>query len=72
MTIEYYYVNKNTTNQGRHHEVHKTGCKYMPNAINRVELGLHGSCTNALAAARAKGFSNVDGCYFCINACHTG
>lgn len=38
-----YYVNMNAQTNGDH-EVHKSGCSFMPNAGNRISLGDHGGC----------------------------
>lgn len=64
-----YYVNKNAQSSGEH-EVHTTGCSYLPNVENRKYLGDFSSCKPAVTEAK-KHYSNVDGCYYCCNACHT-
>ena len=66
-----YYVNKNAQAGSGDHEVHKSGCAFMPLKRNRIYLGDYLSCHSALAAARLY-YDDVDGCYFCSNACHTG
>ena len=56
------------------HEVHNatTGCKYMPNPSNQVDLGVHDSCRQAVAAAKARWPQNrINGCYYCCRECHT-
>ncbi len=63
-----YYVNKNAQSTGEH-EVHKSGCSRMPDASNRIDLGLCANCTEAIEKAKQH-YSNVDGCYYCTN-CHT-
>lgn len=64
-----YYVNKNAQNNGDH-EVHTTGCSYMPKEENKISLGI---CQNYQEAVRkAKDhYSQSNGCYYCCNACHT-
>lgn len=54
------------------HEVHDlTASNWcLPNPTNRVDLGWHGSCVDAVAAAR-KYYTKVNGCYWCARACHT-
>ncbi len=65
-----YYVNKNAQSNGDH-EVHKEGCSYMPHSDNRIYLGSFLTCQEAVNAARAH-YSQVNGCYYCSRACHTG
>lgn len=64
-----YYVNKNAQSNGDH-EVHKSGCSYLPNKENRIFLGNFSECYSALVRARQR-YSQVDGCYYCSNACHS-
>jgi hypothetical protein len=64
-----YYVNKNSQSNGDH-EVHTTGCSYMPNESNSISLGLHDSCKSAVRAAKLH-YTEVNGCFYCCNACHT-
>lgn len=65
-----YYVNKNAQANGDH-EVHETGCSYMPARKNRIYLGDFASCHPAVRKA-GEHFDQVDGCYFCAEECHTG
>jgi hypothetical protein len=65
-----YYVNRNAQNNGDH-EVHRTGCSYMPDAANCQPLGNFTNCRDAVRAARAY-YSQVNGCYYCSLECHTG
>ena len=64
-----YYVNKNAQSNGDH-EVHTTGCSFMPNDVNRFYLGDFVYCQGAVAKARDY-YSQVNGCYFCASGCHT-
>ena len=64
-----YYVNKNSQTNGDH-EVHTTGCSWLPDAANRIYLGDFASCGPAVREAR-KHYLQVNGCYYCSNACHT-
>jgi hypothetical protein len=64
-----YYVNKNEQSNGDH-EVHREGCSWMPAAQNRLYLGEFQTCHGAVREAR-KYYGQVNGCYYCSNACHT-
>ena len=64
-----YYVNKNAQTNGDH-EVHKTGCSFMPNPENRIYLGEFPSCFGAVREAK-RHYSRSNGCYYCSNDCHT-
>jgi hypothetical protein len=64
-----YYVNKNPQANGDH-EVHTTGCSFMPNPENRIYLGDFSTCSPAVIEAK-KHYAKADGCYHCSRACHT-
>jgi hypothetical protein len=64
-----YYINKNAQDNGDH-EVHTTGCTYMPAVENRTYLGDFASCQEAVTEAR-KNYTKANGCYFCSRDCHT-
>lgn len=64
-----YYVNKIAQNTGEH-EVHRSGCTYLPKEENRIYLGSFNNCADAIKKAK-EFYSNVDGCYFCCKDCHT-
>ena len=64
-----YYVNKHKQPNGDH-EVHKSGCKYMPSAENQKYLGEFYFCLSAVNEAK-KTYPQSNGCYFCSNDCHT-
>lgn len=64
-----YYVNKNAQSNGDH-EVHTTGCSFMPEDINRIYLGDFWYCSQAISEAQ-KHYSQVNGCYYCSRDCHT-
>lgn len=64
-----YYVNKNAQANGDH-EVHTTGCSFMPASENRIYLGDFISCWPAVAEAK-RYYDQVNGCYYCCNSCHT-
>ena len=68
-----FIINKNTQANGDN-EIHNatTGCLYMPNSENQIDLGSHGSCREAVAYAKGKWPSNkINGCYYCCTPCHT-
>lgn len=65
-----YYVNKNAQANGDH-EVHKSGCSYMPSPENRMFLGDFSSCHGAVREAKKTYPTTADGCYHCSPACHT-
>ena len=64
-----YYVNKNAQSNGDH-EVHVSGCNYMPDEANRKYLGDFTNCHDAVREAK-KTYSKSDGCYYCCEPCHT-
>ncbi|HEX8392938.1 MAG TPA: hypothetical protein VF665_11320 [Longimicrobium sp.] len=64
-----YYVNDEAQANGDH-EVHKTGCAWMPEK-NRTYLGEFDSCEGAVTKAKKTYPRTANGCYYCSNACHT-
>lgn len=65
-----YYVNKNEQPNGDH-EVHTTGCQFLPAPANRVYLGEFAHCRDAVKEAKGY-YDQVNGCFFCARECHTG
>lgn len=65
-----YYVNKNAQANGDH-EVHTETCTWCPAEHNRTYLGQFDSCAPAVREAK-KHYTQVNGCFYCSNACHTG
>ena len=63
-----YYVNTNAQSNGDH-EVHKSGCSYMPSDKNRMYLGQFESCHGAVREAKTH-YNQVDGCAHCCEECH--
>lgn len=63
-----YCVNMNAQPNGDH-EVH-TNCDHLPEPANQKYLGVFNNCREAVSAAKAY-YSQVNGCYYCCNACHT-
>lgn len=68
--MSYYYVNQNAQANGDH-EVHKTGCNFIPEPENRTFLGDFSYCSSAVTEAK-RYYTQVNGCYYCANPCHTG
>jgi hypothetical protein len=68
--MDQYYVNRNKDVQGDN-EVHKEGCRWLPNVENRVSLGNCSNCQEAVRKAKAMGYHNANGCVHCSSACHT-
>lgn len=64
-----YYVNRQAQNNGDH-EVHRSGCRYMPSQENRIYLGDFISCHGAVQEAK-KYYQQSNGCCFCSQECHT-
>ena len=67
--MDKYYVNKNAQDNGDH-EVHKSGCSWMPDADNRKYLGEFSNCQGAVKKAKEY-YKQSNGCYYCANDCHT-
>jgi hypothetical protein len=65
-------VSKDAQSKSRDHEVHDLdfGCSFLPAPANRIDLGSYSSCRGAVAAAKQH-YNDVNGCYYCANACHT-
>ena len=66
-----YYVNTEAQRNGDH-EVHKTGCAWMPAEKNRKYLGEFDSCVGAVKEAKKTYLKTANGCVHCSKACHTG
>jgi hypothetical protein len=64
-----YYVNKKSQSNGDH-EVHVSGCIYLPSQENRRYLGEFSNCRDAVNEAK-KTYKQSNGCYYCSAACHT-
>jgi len=67
--MDKYYVNSNSQANGDH-EVHKTGCLYMPEIENRIYLGEFTTCRDAVIKAK-RHYPQSNGCYYCCRVCHT-
>ncbi len=67
-----YCVNVNAQASSGDHDVHDLastkGC--LPDPKHRRGLGWHSNCTGAVVAAK-KIYSDVNGCFYCANECHT-
>jgi phage-related protein len=64
-----YYVNKNAQPTGEH-EVHKSGCAWMPRLENCLYLGEFYDGKAAVAKAKTI-YPNSDGCKHCCPEAHT-
>jgi hypothetical protein len=65
-----YYVNMNAQTNGDH-EVHVSGCSFMPEDKNRIYLGEFNTCAPAVRKAK-ESYAQSNGCYYCSPDCHTG
>ena len=67
--------NKQGSKRGCDYEVHNLNtCTHLPNIINQVSLGDFTDCISAVAYAKlryANNSSEINGCYWCCNQCHT-
>jgi len=64
-----YYVHTVAQTNGDH-EVHKTGCQWLPSEQNRKYLGEFDNCADAVKEAK-KTYPQSNGCRTCSNECHT-
>ena len=62
-----YYVNNEAQDNGDH-EVHSSGCAWMP--TNRKYLGEFSGCQGAVLEAK-KTYRLADGCHWCCPECDT-
>ena len=66
--------NKQDSQSGENYEVHnETICTHLPLLKNRISLGNFNNCQDALKKAKdiyPRSKSDIDGCYWCCNACH--
>lgn len=68
-----FIINRNQQSNGDH-EVHNStsGCNFMPNPENQIDLGTHVDCHGAVQFAKSKWpDSRINGCYYCCKLCHT-
>lgn len=68
-----FIINQNAQANGDH-EVHNltTGCPFMPQLQNRIDLGEHTHCSGAVSLAKRNWpQARINGCYYCCNSCHT-
>lgn len=67
-----YCVNQNAQPGSNDHEVHDLASdkNCLPEVQNRISLGWFSSCSGAVTEAK-KYYSDVNGCYYCANDCHT-
>lgn len=66
-----YYINKNEQANGDH-EVHASHCTWLPDADNRVYLGVFNNGIEAVAEAKRRWpGTKINGCYYCSRESHT-
>ena len=63
-----YFVNKNAQPDGIH-EVHKDGCRLLPNEKTCIDLGIHMHGISAMVKAKFF-YQQSKGCSFCTRGCH--
>lgn len=61
--MTHYYINNRTQRNGEH-QIHRTGCTFMPDGDTRAYLGEFDSCASALAEAR-KRYKQATACRYC-------
>lgn len=66
-----YLINDNKDSNGCN-EVHTIDCVYGKRAVNTIALGSFDNAVKAVNYAKAIGYSNADGCYFCSKEAHKG
>lgn len=71
--MPYYCVDRSARASTGDHEVHQVGARTwcLPGLANRQDLGFHPSCAPAVQAA-TQHFDQVNGCAWCLPACHAG
>ena len=74
--MPYFIINKNQQSSGDY-EVHNqtAGCSFLPHPDNRIGLGHFSNCHGAVRAAKSRfpqQAHQINGCYYCARACHTG
>lgn len=65
-----YYIN-NRKNDGNN-EVHTSDCHRLKLAVDTTRLGWFTDAKDAVRYAKAKGWSDADGCYYCSSEAHHG
>lgn len=68
--MDAYYVNTNAQTNGDH-EVHKTGCSFIPLPEHKLFLGYFNNCHEAMVEARKTYPTSADGCHYCCPDCDT-
>ncbi len=68
------FILNSRTQENGEHEVHNAtyGCSHMPAPENRVNLGNHNTCHEAIRTAKGQWPNNkINGCVYCCKPCHT-
>ncbi len=63
-----YYLSKKKE-FSEEHEIHTASCIFLPKPENRIDLGEHETCPQALRVAKTY-FKHINGCFFCSGPCH--
>jgi hypothetical protein len=66
--MAHYYVNDAEEAEG-YHEVHRSGCKWLPLIVSKTDLGAYDDCREAVKAAK-KTYRKSNGCRDCSPDCH--
>lgn len=69
IAMDIFYIDLKAKETGEY-EMHRSGCKFLPDQTKRYYVGLFGTCNEALKEAK-KSFPKSNGCPFCCKACHT-
>lgn len=72
--MQNYYLNKDQQPSGDF-EVHTQSCAHGALPVNQIPLGAFNGCSGAVAEAKRRfpdHASQINGCYWCCNACNTG
>ena len=70
-SMPFYYFNRHYDEHFRH-EVHTEDCSCLPNAKNRILIGLELSCKDAIHRAELENpDKEFDGCFWCCNLCNS-
>lgn len=67
--MSHYCADRNKSSKGSH-EVHESSCGYLPQAGDRLELGIHPNCQSAVVAAK-RVYAQSTGCSICCPDCQS-
>ncbi|MCB8964364.1 MAG: hypothetical protein H6536_04905 [Bacteroidales bacterium] len=66
--MDIFYIDLRPNGNGEY-EMHRSGCKHLPDQASRYYLGLFGTCNEAMKEAQ-KSFPKSCGCPFCCKTCN--